>query len=121
LFNDGVNKKLKVEPGKRYFIRVVNLGAFVGQYLYIEDHDFEIVEVDGVWVEPAKADTIYISAAQRYGLLLDTKNSTSRNYGIVTVADSSLLDIIPSDLKLNQTNWLEYNSSAPYDRTRHPH
>jgi iron transport multicopper oxidase len=33
---------------------------------------------------------------------------------MVTVADSSLLDTIPSSLQLNNTNWLEYNHSAPH-------
>lgn len=115
LFNDGQLSKVPVEPGTKYLVRIINLGAFVGQYFYIEDHDFQVVEVDGVYTEPANASTIYISAAQRYAILLETKNSTDRNYGIVTIADSSLLDTIPSDLELNQTNWLQYNSSASFD------
>jgi iron transport multicopper oxidase len=41
--------------------------------------------------------------------LVTPKNSTEKNYGIFMVADSSLLDTIPSDLLLNQTNQLEYN------------
>jgi len=32
----------------------------------------------------------------------------------VTVADSVLLDTIPSDLQLNNTNWLEYSADAPH-------
>jgi iron transport multicopper oxidase len=71
-----------------------------------------IVEIDGVYVDEAEADKLYLSAAQRYAVLVTMKNSTEKNYGMVMVADLSLLDTIPSDLSLNQTNWLEYDSSA---------
>jgi iron transport multicopper oxidase len=84
------------------------------QYFYIEDHTFQIVEIDGVYVEPKEADTLYIGVAQRYSILVTTKNTTDENFAIVTVADSVLFDSIPSDLQLNNTNWLEYNSSAPH-------
>ncbi|KAL1891802.1 ferroxidase fet3 [Ceratocystis pirilliformis] len=113
LFNDTQNVKIPVLPNKTYLLRIINIGAFVSQYFYIEDHDFEIVEIDGVYTEPQTASMLVISAAQRYSVLLRTKNSTNANYGIVTVADSDLLDLIPSDLQLNQTNWLLYNESAP--------
>ncbi|KAI1613219.1 ferrooxidoreductase Fet3 [Exophiala viscosa] len=112
LFNDTMNSNLAVEPGKTYLIRLINIGAFVGQFFYIEDHTFKIVEIDGVYTEPTEADTLYIAVAQRYAILVTTKNSTDKNYPIVTIADSDLLDDIPSDLRLNNTNWLEYNSNA---------
>jgi iron transport multicopper oxidase len=114
LFNDTLNSSLPVKPNTTYLIRLINIGAFVAQYFYIEDHTFRIVEIDGVYTEPTEADTLYISPAQRYSILLTTKNETDRNYAIVTVADSVLLDTIPPDLQLNNTNWLEYNANAPH-------
>ncbi|KAL1876840.1 hypothetical protein VTK73DRAFT_9142 [Phialemonium thermophilum] len=116
LLNDTLGSSFPVEPGTTYLIRLVNIGAFVGQYFYIEDHNFTIVEVDGVYTEPAEASMLYIAVAQRYAILLTTKNETDRNYAIVTVADSSLLDTITPDLQLNNTNWLEYNKNAPHDQ-----
>ncbi|KAJ5629486.1 Iron transport multicopper oxidase fetC [Penicillium herquei] len=115
LFNDttsGIN--LAVEAGKTYLLRLVNIGAFVAQYFYIEDHSFQIVEIDGVYTEATNASILYIAVAQRYSVLVTMKNSTEKNYPIVTVADAQLLDTIPSDLKLNSTNWLQYNASAPH-------
>ena len=114
LFNDTMNSSISVDPGKTYLFRLVNIGAFVAQYFYIEDHTFRIVEIDGVYTEPTEADMLYIAVAQRYSILVTTKNSTEKNYPIVTVADSVLLDTITPDLKLNQTNWLEYNSAASH-------
>ncbi|PWY88540.1 hypothetical protein BO70DRAFT_359994, partial [Aspergillus heteromorphus CBS 117.55] len=115
LFNDTVSStNVPVEAGKTYLLRLINIAAFVAQYFYIEDHSLRIVEIDGVYVEPTEADVLYIAAAQRYSVLVTMKNSTDKNYAIVTVADSVLLDTIPSDLQLNQTNWLQYSSSAPH-------
>jgi iron transport multicopper oxidase len=114
LFNDTQNSTIPVKPNTTYLLRLINIGAFVGQYFYIEDHTFKIVEIDGVYTEPTEADTIYISAAQRYAVLVTTKNTTTKNFPIVTIADSTLLDTIPSDLQLNTTNWLQYNESAPH-------
>ena len=115
LFNDTLKSSLPVEPNKTYLIRIINISAFVAQYFYIEDHTVKIVEIDGVYVEPAEADTLYIAVAQRYSVLVTTKSTTDKNYAIVTVADQVLLDTIPDDLRLNNTNWLEYNSSAPHE------
>lgn len=112
LVNDTMNSSISVKPDTTYLIRLINYGAFVGQYFYIEDHTFKIVEVDGVYTEPKEASMLYISVAQRYAILLTTKNSTEKNYPIVTVADSSLLDTIPDALKLNNTNWLEYDKKG---------
>ena len=90
------------------------MGALPSIFLWIEDHDFEIVEVDGVYTEPTTAEIIYITPAQRYSILRKTKDTTDKNFGIVTVFDQTMFDVIPDDLQLNQTNWLEYNSSAPH-------
>ncbi|KAL2871455.1 putative ferrooxidoreductase Fet3 [Aspergillus lucknowensis] len=114
LFNDTLGSRIPVEAGKTYLMRLINIGAFVAQYFYIEDHSFRIVEIDGVYVDAQETDMLYISVAQRYSILVTMKNSTDRNYPIVTVADSVLLDAIPPSLQLNQTNWLEYNSSADH-------
>lgn len=114
LVNDTQNSSLPVDPGTTYLIRLINMGAFVGMYFYIEGHSFQIVEIDGVYTEPREAEMLYISVAQRYSILVTTKNLTSTNYPIVTVVDSALLDTISPTLQLNHTNWLEYNASADH-------
>ena len=116
LFNDTLNSSLPVKPNTTYLIRLINIGAFVAQYFYIEGHNFTIVEIDGVYTEPTEADTLYLGIAQRYSILVTTKNSTDQNFAIVTVADSVLLDTIPPSLQLNNTNWLEYNATAPHNQ-----
>lgn len=114
LFNESQHSSISVKPNTTYLLRLINIGAFSSQFFYIEDHDFEIVEVDGVYVEPAKTDMLYITAAQRYAVLLKTKDTTDKNYPIVTIFDSTLFDVITPDLTLNQTNWLEYDKNKDH-------
>ena len=80
LLNDGQDIKLKVDPGKTYFLRTINIGGFVGGYIEIEDHEFVIVEVDGLYTQPMTVKRLYLSVAQRYGVLLKTKSTRSKNY-----------------------------------------
>lgn len=53
---------------------------------------------------------IYITVAQRYGVLITTKNSTDKNYAFMNRVDIDMLDVIPDELELNGTNYIEYNS-----------
>jgi iron transport multicopper oxidase len=112
LFNETRNVSWVVEPNKTYFVRIINMGVFVSQYLYMEDHEFEIVEVDGVFVEKNSTDLIYITVAQRYGVLIHTKNDTSKNYAFMNAFDTGMLDFIPDDLVLNSTNYIVYDEDA---------
>ena len=102
LFNDTQNLTTPVEPGKTYFFRIINLGAFAGQYVWFEGHTMQIVEVDGIYTKQAAADMIYISSAQRYGVLITTKNDTSTNFAYTASMDQvrlgSILSIPVSDI-----------------------
>ncbi|RLV89395.1 Iron transport multicopper oxidase FET3 [Spathaspora sp. JA1] len=113
LFNDTMNATWNVEPNKTYFVRILNVGGFVSQYLWMEDHEFTVIEVDGVYVEKATTDMLYITVAQRYGVLITTKNQTAKNFAFMTRVDIDMLDLIPDDLQLNTTNYIVYNESAP--------
>ncbi len=87
LMNDTQNTTIAVEPGKTYLFRMINMGAFAGQYLWFEGHTMRIVEVDGIYTEPAEAETIYITTAQRYSVLVTMKNNTDSNFAIVSSMD----------------------------------
>ncbi|ODQ81781.1 hypothetical protein BABINDRAFT_160018 [Babjeviella inositovora NRRL Y-12698] len=112
LWNDTRNGTWKVEPGKTYLLRIVNVGAFVSQYLWMEDHEFTVIEVDGVYVEKNVTDMIYITSAQRYSALVTMKNDTSRNYAFMQAFDLDMLDVQPKDLVVNGTNWIVYDEEA---------
>ncbi|KAK4693135.1 iron transport multicopper oxidase, partial [Lecanoromycetidae sp. Uapishka_2] len=108
LFNDTQNLTTAVEPGKTYMFRIINMGAFAGQYIWFEDHTMQIVEVDGIYTEQAAADMIYLTPAQRYSVLITTKNDTSTNFAYV----ASWL-VYDSAVELPQPALL--NSFDPFD------
>lgn len=113
LQNDTLNLQIPVRPGRTYFLRIVNLGAFAGQHFWIEGHKLNIIELDGVYHEPKETEMIYLTAAQRVGLLFTAKPDVSQNYAVVAAMDQELFDIIPESLIPNSTSHLVYDSSKP--------
>ncbi|CAO2652411.1 Nn.00g006940.m01.CDS01 [Neocucurbitaria sp. VM-36] len=111
LMNDTQNLNVKIEPGKTYLFRIINMGAFAAQYVWFEEHTMKVVEVDGVYTEPMDADMIYLTAAQRYSVLVTAKNDTSSNFAFVGSMDEDLFDAIPDGLNPNVTGWLVYDDS----------
>lgn len=106
LFNDTIEPAWEVRPNETVRIRLANIGAMSPFIFYIEGEEFDIVEVDGVYTEPARAKSIHIGAAQRYSLLFNTSSDPSKLYRMVQVAVTSLYDEIPSNLNLNGTGFL---------------
>jgi iron transport multicopper oxidase len=88
LFNETQDLQVVVQPGKTYLFRMVNMGAFAGQYVWFEGHNITIVEVDGIYTQPAVAEMIYLGAAQRCSFLLTTKNETNSNYAFIGSMDT---------------------------------
>ena len=113
LFNETRNNTWHVEPNTTYLLRVINTGRFVSQYLYMEGHEFTVIEVDGIYVEKNTTEMLYITVAQRYTCLVTTKNETDRNYAFMSKIDEDMLDVIPSDLLLNSTNYIIYDKEQP--------
>lgn len=109
LLNDTANSTILFEPNQTYFLRLINVGLFASQYVYIEDHEFIIVEVDGVYVEPKKVDYLYITVGQRYGVLVKSKPTRDRNYAFMQKFDDTMLDVIPEDLRLEAASFIVYD------------
>lgn len=111
LFNGSFTGSWHVKPNTTYLLRIINIGAFVSQYLYVDNHNFTVVEVDGVRVQPNVTDMIYITVAQRYTVLFTTGTDTDVNFAFMQAVDEEMLDV-PGDFSHNVTNQLIYNSDA---------
>lgn len=111
LFNDTQNLTVSVQPAKTYLFRLINMGAFAAQYVWFEGHTMRIVEVDGVYTEPMDADMIYLTAAQRYSVLVTAKDDTNSNFAFVGSMDQDLFDAVPEGLDPNVTGWLAYDDT----------
>lgn len=119
LFNDSRNVTISIDYDTTYLIRIANIGIMVSQYLSIPGYEFEIVEVDGVYVKPVKTKMAYITVAQRISILLKTKpkSEVDENILVVTSFDASMLDVVPEDLELNSINYLVYDNKLPNPTT----
>ncbi|MCJ1386547.1 hypothetical protein MMC17_009673 [Xylographa soralifera] len=113
LLNDAQDITLAIQPGKTYFVRVVSMAAFAATYVHFDQHQMTIIEVDGVYTEPQTVDSIYVTAAQRYGVLITAKPSTSTNYAFISSFDLDMFNTLPSYLRPNVTGTLLYNPHAP--------
>ena len=87
LMNDTQNLTTSIEPGKTYLFRIINMGAFAAQYFWFENHTMSIIEVDGIYTEATDAELLYITPAQRYSVLVKTKNDTSTNFAFTGSMD----------------------------------
>lgn len=104
LFNETDTGVWDVEPDKTYYLRIVNVGMSLPQYLYLEDHNMTIVEIDGVYVEPVEVDSIYLTSGQRYGVLIHTKSDPKKNFRFVQILQKMMSTI-------TNENWLRYDKS----------
>lgn len=120
LINDGKNARFPVEAGKTYLFRIINFGAFPSFFFNIEDHDFQIVEMDGVYTVPTTAKTLLIGNAMRYGILLMAKKNTTTNFDISAVADESMFATPFQGKSLVASGSLQYDASElkPIPRTK---
>lgn len=109
--NDTLDLRIPVDPNTAYFLRLVNVAAFAGQYVWVEGHSLTIIELDGIYHKPKEVEMIYLTPGQRVGAILTTKSDRSRNYAITTAMDIELFDLIPEDLQSNATAYLVYDSA----------
>jgi iron transport multicopper oxidase len=82
LINEAQNVKFTMVPGKHYLFRIINMGAFVGQYIQFDQHDMTVVEIDGVYTQPYTVSQLFITVAQRYSVIVTAKASSSQNFAI---------------------------------------
>ncbi|SCU79182.1 LAME_0A07602g1_1 [Lachancea meyersii CBS 8951] len=113
LFNNTVNGSISFDPDTVYLLRFINVGNFIAQYVYLEDHYFTIVEVDGVYVKHNTTSLLYLSPGQRMSVLVKSQPHADKNYALMQIMDETMLDSVPTDLVLNRTNQVVYNYSAP--------
>ncbi|MCJ1433270.1 hypothetical protein MMC27_002629 [Xylographa pallens] len=113
LINDAQDIKFAIQPGKTYFVRVISMAAFAATYVHFDQHAMTIVEIDGVYTQPQTVDSIYVTAAQRYGVLITAKPSAATNYAFISTFDLDMFNTLPAYLRPSVTGHLVYNATAP--------
>lgn len=119
LMNDTRDLKVRVEPGKTYLIRLINIGALRSQKFWIDGHTFTIVELDGVYTKPTDTEVVTVAPGQRCAFLVKMKQDTERNYAMAAAMDRSSDRMMKSSMAGGLTSsdvsgWLVYNSSSSF-------
>lgn len=52
-----------VQPGKTYFLRIINVSGFAQFYFHIDQHNFTIIETDGIYTQPQPVGDLYVSTS----------------------------------------------------------
>ncbi|BGP42823.1 ferroxidase fet3 [Rhodotorula kratochvilovae] len=110
-FND--NLSIPFEAGKTYRLRVINTGIFAMTFFWIDGHDMQVIEADGIDTEPYPVDFLTLSVAQRYSVLVTARNETNQNYLVHAKFDESMFDVVPDGLTLNYTTTISYGEGNP--------
>ncbi|WFD28472.1 hypothetical protein MNAN1_003483 [Malassezia nana] len=107
-FNDQIT--LPFEPGKTYRLRMINMAALSMFHVWLEGHDMEIIEADGVDMEPLPVDSVSLSVAQRYSVLVRARNDTDRDWTLHANMDPDMFDDVPDTLQLNVSAKVTYGT-----------
>lgn len=107
------NAFIPFTPGKRYRIRVINMSALAMFHLLLEDHEMQVIELDGIEVQPQAVDMLTISVAQRYSIYVEAKNTTDRNYALMALQDPDMYDVIADGTPMNNTITIQYDANLP--------
>ena len=105
------NATLPFEPGKTYRLRLINMSATTVFDFWIDGHDMEIIEADGVDVERYPTDTVQVAVGQRYSVLVKARDEPTKDWSIHANMERVTFGDV-GDLKLNLTSRLTYGANG---------
>ncbi|CAG8564146.1 10501_t:CDS:2 [Acaulospora colombiana] len=82
----------KVQRGKRYRFRIINMSAMTHFWLSIDQHPLTIIEVEGTPINPVAINWLPINIAQRYSAIV-VANQSVGNYWIRAVISNCSLPV----------------------------
>jgi iron transport multicopper oxidase len=120
LVNDSENIKFSITPGTTYRIRIINMSNMASNFIQFMGHEITVIAVDGVSVEAATTESIYITTAQRYDVLLTAKSTATQNYFFISSLDQSMYGP-PFNITIpNAFGFLVYNPALPLPKVSVP-
>jgi iron transport multicopper oxidase len=99
LLNDSrTAPQLNFAAGKKYLIRIANVGGLACGQFHVEGYTLSVVEMDGVQTQPQDTDTIVLCAGQTYGVVVQGRLIPlgGANY-IIKMTTDMLTQGFPSD------------------------
>ena len=65
---------------EKHRLRFINVGAFAGFQIQIDEHEFAVTEVDGTDIKPHFCHRVNINAGQRYSVVISTHVTSSHQF-----------------------------------------
>jgi len=92
VINEAQNVKFNLVPGKKYLFPIINVGAFAAFWIQFDQHQLSVVEVDGVYTVPYTVDQLYMTAAQRYAVIIEAKADSSQNFAVMARMNTDMFN-----------------------------
>ncbi|KAF1982892.1 multicopper oxidase [Aulographum hederae CBS 113979] len=99
------------KPGRKYLLRMVNVGAVATQSFTIQDHTMTVVGIDGIEVKPVVTSSISLNVGQRYTVIVQSKlNPLSSFRYAVKMSPDMFTGPAPASLQLTVQGVVKYVS-----------
>jgi FtsP/CotA-like multicopper oxidase with cupredoxin domain len=85
----------KVDSGKAYRLRLINHSTFFSFWFSVDNHTLEIVEIDGVEIEPVTFRGVNVNIGQRYSVIIRTNQTVGNYYMRANFPTSCFLPFVP--------------------------
>jgi hypothetical protein len=85
----------KVDSGKAYRLRLINHSTFFSFWFSVDNHTLEIVEIDGVEIEPIAFRGVNVNIGQRYSVIIRTNQTVGNYFMRATFPTSCFLPFVP--------------------------
>ncbi|KAI7821613.1 multicopper oxidase-domain-containing protein [Kickxella alabastrina] len=111
-YDGALARPLAFQPGKTYRIRLVNMASMPEAEFVIDDHDLQIIEVDGVRTKPKTVKVVRLAPGQRLSVLVKAKPSSNLNYNYHITIMGDYLPSIPGIFPITHTSPIIYNNKS---------
>ncbi|KAJ2784910.1 ferroxidase fet3 [Coemansia javaensis] len=116
LINGGPGNRtgpIRFEPGKTHRIRLVSMMSLPLWEFAIDDHQLQIIEVDGAATKPKVVDVVRMAPGQRVSVLVTAKASAAENYQYHITVLQEYVPAIPGVYPAQFDGSVVYSPNAP--------
>jgi FtsP/CotA-like multicopper oxidase with cupredoxin domain len=97
-------------------LRIINVGAFAEFSLQIDEHEFQVTEVDGTDVHPQSIHRLNINPAQRYSIIITPPKTNKGSYWMRARMITHCFAYENPELQDETWGVIRYNENASFGR-----
>ncbi|KAJ2521878.1 ferroxidase fet3, partial [Coemansia sp. RSA 2049] len=112
-YNGNDTKPINFKPGKKYRIRVLNMGITEQFKFSLPGHRMQIIEVEGERTVPYDVDGVDVGPGQRYSVLVEAKDTDEFNYIYNVTIYAGFITLAPGRNPHSYFGLVEYKPDAP--------